>query len=105
MKTLKPVLESDFYDFNIKVYDLENGKYLVRDFKENIQFQCTKETLNFDIDEDETFFDEIFYDKINAQNHMELEGKKDSFYMSCLVPELQRIIEHCENSYKEFEAE
>jgi len=102
MKKLKLYI-TDFIDLNINVFDLDNGKYLVRDSQENIQFQCTLETLNLDINEDFTFFDEIFYDKINAQNHMELEGKKDSFYISCLIPELQRIINHCENSYREFE--
>lgn len=102
MKTLKPLLESDFYDNNINVFDLENGKYLVRDSKENIQFECTELTLStYEFIDDDTFFADILFDKLNAQNQFMLE-KHDKIYQDRLWCELERIVNHCENSYNEF---
>lgn len=105
MKTLNPVLESDDYDININVYDLENGKYLIRDSKENIQFQCSNKLCAFDFCNDETFFDDLFYQKLNSQNYMELDEDRynDSYYCACLFNQLERIIDHCKGSYVEFQ--
>ena len=103
MKTLKHIPDADYCDVNIAVYDLDNGKYLVRDSKENIQFVCTRETLlDYSFKNDYTFFDDIFFNKINAQNHMQLQGKEDLYYFDCLYAELERIVEHCSNNYHEF---
>ncbi len=105
MKTLNPVLESYYYDINITVYDLENGKYLIRDSKEDIQFQGSNKLNAYDIIKDKSFFDDIFYNKINTQNHMELheDRNNDSYYLACLFNQLERIIDHCEGSYLEFQ--
>lgn len=103
MKELKFVPDADYYDEEIVVYDLENGKYLVRDSRESIQFQCTKETLdNYDFSNDFSFFDDVFYEKLNAQNNMELEGRSDGYYVNALFIELERIANHCSNNYYEF---
>ena len=45
MKELKIIEDADYFDENTKVYDLENGDYFVWDTKENIKFECTRETL------------------------------------------------------------
>ena len=101
MKKLESYI-TDYFDPNIDVFDLDNGSYLIRDSKENIQFKCTKHSLTLDIIHDESFFQETFYNKINFQNNQELEGENDPFYISCLLKEVTRIIEHCQYSYQEF---
>jgi hypothetical protein len=104
MRTLKHIPDADYCDDNIVVYDVDNGKYFVRDSKETIQFVCTRETLlDYSFTNDDSFVDDFLYDKLNQQNHMELEGKKDSYYLQCLMVELERIVNHCSYNYPEFQ--
>jgi len=104
LELLKPD-NFEHYDDLVKVYHTGNDHYLVRDSREGIQFRFKKDELDILIlDKNEGFDDEIFFKKIAAQN--ELDGdfidKNDSFYVTCLLSELERLIDHCKYSYNKF---
>lgn len=112
MKKLVPInINHPYFDIKIMVFEFKdgespNGKYLIRDSRENIQVYFTGK-LDMDIDKNYSFNDDMFFEKISRQNSNELDplDRKDMYYKICLYAELERIINHCENSYKEFGAE
>jgi hypothetical protein len=111
MKSIKTIENTEYFNeyaeyFDDKItvyYNYNTGIYFVSDLKEQIYFECTAETL---LNRTFTYYDDVYFDKINAQNHMELENKNDSYYIiHCITEELERILNHCKYFYHEFGAE
>lgn len=111
---VKPDVNSEFYDSKVNVWHLYDDAYLVRDHREHLWFTFRKGELNLSIiDKNHGFCDVMFYNKICAQNGIDSDNKiecanempkNDSYYVMCLIEELQRCVLHIENSYSIFGA-
>ncbi len=92
---------------DIKVHEIGHRGFLVRDSKTTIQFKCHPHELNYDIDKHESFFDDLFFQKISNQEQFDDDDvmqRNDPYYRTRLNSEVVRIVSHLKYAYKEFGA-